>query len=364
MEVRELGQALRGGTFIESPFDSPVEEERVGDPDQKDDDRNYKGKAILCRSIEPLIPNGGVKDISAVEFNPRLRFFLDGSLRTKYLGEYVENERCFPILAAETACAVIRRDGTKLVPAKVAKNLSFIFPPKGGGDISDTIVQKLDALNQRWTASGIELRIEHLLIDEKFIEDMRYSMQGKARNLMHILEDGVATNLERDGDDWLVMDGAIRGAKFTDIPNTIGLAKSFSRKPRFQLKDTAPAEMITTYFSRMKVGYRSAVFKHEGERVVTWYLRIRSFPPMEPLGGIVKIDYNLQKDEMDTDSTKLVDEISAEVYALRNPSIYPNPRWPSFLYPIRLAEEVMGTTFMHPDLLGQYGTELKRAIKS
>lgn len=61
------------------------------------------------------------------------------------------------------------------------------------------------------------------------IRDVRYSMLGKARNIMHSLEHEVAESLHR-GDNWLVMDGAIRKEEFLKLDNTIGLAKSFSRK--------------------------------------------------------------------------------------------------------------------------------------
>ena len=59
-------------------------------------------------------------------------------------------------------------------------------------------------------------------------------MLGKARGLMHELEHETANNLNR-GQDWLVMDGAIRGSiEFLSLENTIGLAKSFSRIPLFK----------------------------------------------------------------------------------------------------------------------------------
>jgi hypothetical protein len=60
---------------------------------------------------------------------------------------------------------------------------------------------------------------------------------------------------------------------------------------------------------------------------------------------------------------QLVDEISAEVYEMRLPAVYPYPRWPSVIYPIRVAEMMMRTRFLNPEEVGYYGSLLKKAIQ-
>ncbi len=180
----------------------------------------------------------------------------------------------------------------------------------------------------------------------------------EGRDIMHSLEHEIAESLDREN-HWLVMDGAIRKEEFLKLDNTIGLAKSFSRKPVFDLGDGRPL-MITTYLSRVRDGERSAVFKKE--KVGFWYVRLRTYPPMEPLGGLVKIDFRLDEEELSQETIKLIDEISAEIYALRSPSVYPHPRWPSFIYPIRLAEEIMRSMYINKEIIGYYGRELKRII--
>ena len=356
-QIRKLGECLKDGEFIESPFDVPIEEERRGDPDQRDDDLNFSQGKNVCVSLEPTLPQGK-KRIDNVSYRPRLIYFLDGSLRTKYLGDYIEGERSFPILASEVSCAVVKREGKLLRPCKVDKRLVFIFPHKNTGLISDTIYEKLEELNRRWEEANSFLRIDFLRKERQDIRDVRYSMLGKARDIMHSLEHEVAEGLDR-GDDWLVMDGAIRKEEFLKLDNTIGLAKSFSRKPVFDLGDGRPL-MITTYLSRIRDGERSAVFKKE--KVGFWYVRLRTYPPMEPLGGLVKIDLRLDEEELSQETTKLIDEISAEIYTLRSPSVYPHPRWPSFIYPIRLAEEIMRSMYINKEIIGYYGRELKRVI--
>ncbi|MEM3385759.1 MAG: hypothetical protein QXE78_09555 [Nitrososphaeria archaeon] len=359
-QIFKLGEKLQGGEFIESPFDSPIEDERQGDPDQRDDDLNFSKDDNICISLEKDLKDAK-KDIKNIRYTPRLTYFLDGSLRTKYLGEYVEGSRSFPILASELSCAVVMKSGKSLLPHCVEKRLAFIFPHKDTGLISDTLYEKLFSLDQEWRKNNPLLRIEFLKKGSQEIRDIRYSMQGKARDLMHSLEHEVAENLARKN-DWLVMDGAIRKEEFLKLENTIGLAKSFSRKPTFDLGDGKPL-MITTYLSKIREGERSAVFKKSDEKVAFWYLRIRTYPPMEPLGGLVKIDFKMEETQLSSDLINLIDQISAEIYSFRSPSVYPHPRWPSFIYPIRLAEEIMASTYLNKEIIGYFSNILKKVIK-
>jgi hypothetical protein len=359
-QIFKLAEHLQGGEFIESPFDSPIEDERQGDPDQRDDDQNFLSDENVCVTLEKDLKDAK-KDIKNIQYTPRLTYFLDGSLRTKYLGEYIEENRSFPILASELSCAVVMKKGKCLVPYTVRKRLAFIFPHKDTGLISDTLYEKLYNLNQEWEKNNTLLRIEFLKKGYQEIRDIRYSMQGKARDLMHSLEHEVAEHLMLKN-DWLVMDGAIRKEEFLKLENTLGLAKSFSRKPTFDLGDGKPL-MITTYLSRVKEGERSAAFKKGDGKVVFWYLRIRTYPPMEPLGGLVKIDYKLENNYLTNDIVSLIDQISAEIYSFRSPSVYPHPRWPSFVYPIRLAEEIMASTYLNKEIIGYFSNILKKVIK-
>ena len=359
--IQELGKSLQGGDFIESPFDIPAEEERRGDPDQVDDDQNFADSEAACVAIQKSLPEGK-KDIESVSFTPRLTYFLDGSLRTKYLGEYIEGERSFPILATEVSCAVVKRNGKALQTQELRTRLAFVFPHKESGLVSDSLFEKLSSLNEAWKAANSTLAIEFLKKDSKGIRDVRYSMQGKARDIMHTLEHEVANRLDLRT-SWLVMDGAIRKEEFLSLSNTIGLAKSFSRKPTFDIGD-GRRRSITKYLATIREGERSAVFKTAlGQKVCFWYVRLRTYPPMEPLGGLVKIDFKFEPDELTQEVEKLVDEISAEIYASRAPSVYPYPRWPSFIYPIRMAEQVMRTAFINDELVGFYGNLLGRRVK-
>jgi hypothetical protein len=82
--------------LIRTPFEQPVEEERRGDVDQYDDNLNFPGNENVCEPVED-IPNYK-KNVTPHDHVKRFRFFLDGSIRTEYVGEYVEGGLSFPVI--------------------------------------------------------------------------------------------------------------------------------------------------------------------------------------------------------------------------------------------------------------------------
>ena len=97
--IPQLGEALGHANLVEAPFDDPIEEKRIGDPDRTEDDRFYEPGAVVT-TIEPDLDRGK-KDISSISFDDRFAFFLDGSIRTKYLGDYPDPPN---LLRIESRC--------------------------------------------------------------------------------------------------------------------------------------------------------------------------------------------------------------------------------------------------------------------
>jgi len=356
---------LKEGQLILSPFEGPVEEERRGDPDQTDDDANFVGANNLCVMAEPTLPNYK-KSVRNSTPESRFRYFLDGSIRTKYVGEYIEGSLGFPLIVSEIAVAVIERSGKTLKPAILRKNLYFVFPHKDSGLITDTTYDRLVQMQEMFCKESATTRVEFMKKAE-IVRDPRSSLLGKVRALMHEMEGSVARELARRDADWLVMDGTIDKEMFLALPSTIGLAKSFSRRPVFSVNGHVLT--LSAYMRSIKEGDRSAVFRKKlasGKTqpdIAFWYLRMRTFPPMEPLGGIVKIYMNIAGDsDLTKEQVDLVDLISSEVFSMRHPSVYPWPRWPSYIYPIRLAEMSIASAFLSSAYLSQVGEELKAAI--
>lgn len=359
-----IGRCMTGGELVLTPFEQPIEEESRGDPDQYDDNRNFSGGSEdLCEVVDPEGPHP--KKIAGTHNSKRFRYFLDGSIRTKYVGEYVEGGLSVPVIVSDISVAVVERLGQQLSARDYRKNLWFIFPHKDTGSISDTTYERIEELSRELEQSRSLTRIDFLKKSES-VGDVRTSLLGKVRSVMHNTEHDVAEHLDRSESDWLIMDGAIRKQEFVNLRSTIGLAKSFSRKPVFDIGSghlTLPA-----YMKSVKEGCRSAVFKKSGatdavyREVVFWYVRLRTFPPMEPLGGLVKVD--LRATQYDQDFTRVVDDISSELYDMRLPSVYPWPRWPSYVYPIRIAEIYMNSRFLGDFVLAEVGMQLKNAIVS
>ncbi|MEM0135976.1 MAG: hypothetical protein QXU18_12260 [Thermoplasmatales archaeon] len=356
--LANISKLLSEGDFIESPFDMPTEESRGWDQDKYDDDRNF-ARQKLCISVEKIVDHG-IRDISTVPFQPRLYYFLDGSLKTKYLGEYIEGDFSFPVIMSQTLCAVVKKDDTKLLKKAAEQKISIMFPSVDSGLIPNHLYTDLLELNKKWEKDKEPIRIEFLKKDE--VRDIRYSMLGKTRSLMHDLEVSTALSLKRD--KWLVIDGDLQKYNIGTITDVIGLAKSFSREPTFDLGKGGP-QSITRYLVQLGVGQRTSVFSSNTPDIAFWYIRLRNYPPMEPLGGIVKVEMNIKNYKMkgeeylNSEGINLVDELSAEIFSLRLPSLYPHPRWPSFIYPIRVCELIMRSMYINNDVMGYLGHLIK-----
>ncbi|MDI6788811.1 MAG: hypothetical protein QME51_10610, partial [Planctomycetota bacterium] len=70
--------------------------------------------------------------------NNVFRYFIDGSLRTYYLGTGIERNRTFPIELAQIGSSCIKRNDNGLVTVNAYKNKIILLVPKGGEGLSDS----------------------------------------------------------------------------------------------------------------------------------------------------------------------------------------------------------------------------------
>ena len=154
----------------------------------------------------------------------------------------------------------------------------------------------------------------------------------------------------------MVLDGAIRKEEFLGLEETIGLAKSFSRNPIFRTQDRGIIDVVSLV-SGLRQGERTAVFKHvpdaESDRatreVAFWYMRLRAGRGLQgPLQGIVKIDYHLPKDRLESGDLETVNTITRALGAEKYVSPYPTPRWHAHIYPIYTAENYIKSSLLSP----------------
>jgi hypothetical protein len=349
------------GKLLKTPLLEPAEEELPIDLEKREDDEKFKKRE--CFNIEfpkdrekPYINLG--KSLHREEKHV-FRFFLDGSLKTYYLGDYILPSFSFPILAGEIAAACLFRqdNGILNIPANgFRRRICLLLPNKSL--LPDELQRELDETSQKFQGHG--LKIEPQYTEETESKDWRSSLRAKGLSEMHNTEVQLAKDVRENPEEgWLIIDGAIRKKAFLDLENVIGLAKSFSRLPIFVIEG-GPTLDIVKLMVGLKEGERTLIFKQstaedDSEKEVKdnlgfWYLRLRMGEWLEnPLQGVVKVEMKIREDTASPEIIKIVNEISRALLAERTVSPYPTPRWHAHIYPIYIAE-----TYIKGNFLSQY----------
>jgi|GEM_PF-1134626 len=371
-----VGDPLKREEISVSFFgDSTIEEETRPDTDMRDDDRQIADaigdfrRAIEAFPIEQNWRTEFRKINLSVELDRKysLDYFIDGSIRTKYVGELIMPQGSGGALMVASVGAVsVKVDYEfRRVKPDIAKSKLFVYMINS---IPDTA---RDAIKNRLGQLDPPVKVE-FLSQEEARENIRGAAGGKARSEMHNTEIEVAKSINSNR-RWIAIDGALRKGEFIDLDKAIGIAKSFSGKVIFT-REGKPKTI--SHLAKMRVGERSKVYQYkiaqsdqESEeketlgKIVFWYLRIREPPPeMMPLGGIVKVDLSLKDDNKVIDATDLADRLSESILKVADPSIFPRPRWPSFVYPVRVAEEYLEPILYSGDEFMRLGISLKRVM--
>jgi len=357
--------------------DSPIEEETRPDIDMIDDN-NQIGRALgdFRRTIEAIpIENNWNTEFRKININEGLNneyllnYFIDGSIRTKYLGELItSNGSGGALMLASIGAIAVKIDyGSNKVLPVITKSKLYVYMIS---NLSDTTKERIkNELGKLDPPVNVEF-----LTQEETQENIRGTAGGKARNEMHNTEIEVAKVARSINPDlgWIVIDGALRKKEFIELDRAIGVAKSFGQKVIFKEGGTK----TISYLAGMKKGERSKVYRYKIlssnnesdekdtlERIAFWYLRIREPPPeMIPLGGIVKVDLSLKENNEFNNITEIADNLSESILKIADPSIFPRPRWPSFLYPIRVAEEYLEPILYSREEFLRLGISLKRVM--
>lgn len=354
--------------------DSPIEEETRPDSDMIEDEIQISRALGNSKRVIEAFP---IEDFSAdfrkvpfletVNEDYALEYFIDGSIRTKYLGEIITANGTGGALMIASLGAIsvkIDRNKWKVVPHNSLTRL-IVYMTGGLPDTTKTNIKaKLNSLSQAVNVEFIELGEAE--------SNIRSSAGGKARSEMHKTEIDVAKSIGSDR-KWIAVDGALRKKEFIDLERAIGIAKSFGGKVIFVGRGKSKT---ISHLARMKVGERTKVYRYRSlsndvdtderdtlEKIAFWYLRIRQPPPeMMPLGGIVKVDIAYKSDDAYEDLTGTADELSGSILRLSDPSIFPRPRWPSFAYPVRVAEECLEPLLYSKEEFMRLGISLKRVM--
>jgi len=282
------------------------------------------------------------------------RFFIDGSLRTYFLATGVEGPRTFPIELAQVGASVIVRDDRGSLSVLKGDHKILLLLPKGTRGLSDTVWQHLQQLNVK---SGLLEIVDFDLpdvISGDAKKDPRDKAGGKARFLMHEMEVSLieSTNHVRNGNDWLILDGAVKLGDFISAPYLIGVAKSFTKEPLFYFgSKKSDKKDVTTILAGLPYAYRTVAFKAYDGQVAFWYVRMWEQKDVDyPLMGVVKVE--LPRPNREPVPADLADLLSRALVAERSVTPYGlDRRWHCHLYPIFIAEQTIKNRFFSQQVL-------------
>jgi len=292
------------------------------------------------------------------------RYFLDGSLRSYFLGTVLEGDRSSPIHYAQVgACALFRRDDGTVV-REFLETRHFVLV--NGRSLSDAAWQELEGL----VASTIAT-LEDLSATDAFTKaygdvDLRVKAGGKIRYKMRELEaevmEKVLDKVNREA--WLIMDGSLMfqpilkrlQERYSDsIPPVLGVSKNFRKDPQFVFGRGPKAQRFSVYslLAHLRHEHRTPAFSAYEGQVVFWYVRLRPQGQVDyPLMGVVKCE--LVTPNREPVPTELIDLLSRALVAERNVTPHGRDRrWHAHLYPIFLAEQAIRNAFYSREVVQQ-----------
>ncbi len=289
------------------------------------------------------------------------RFFIDGSLKTYFLMTGIEDDRAFPVELAQIGAAVMERDDRGRIRARKPGRRALLLIPKGGSEgLSDTAWAAVERAC-KGTEDMFEL-INTLASGEgrrSAAKDLRDVAGGKARNEMHKMELNLIhdTDVARNDDAWLILDGGVQLNEFMNHPYMIGVAKSFSKDLVFPGSKRGRYIDLSTLLSKLPAEHRTPAFLISTERfkgrVAVWYVRLRGLRALNyPLMGVVKVELPLLGNPPSKVPTDMVDLLSRCLVAERSVTPYGlDDRWHCHLYPIFQAEQYIKNSFVTADIV-------------
>jgi hypothetical protein len=288
----------------------------------------------------------------------RFRYFIDGSVRSYFLGTVLEHGRDTPILYAQIGACALRRedDGTVRVHDLQTRHLLLAeqqqLSPQAWGSLQSlcppNLVDLVDTSPNQPGAMGM---------------DPRNRANGVARFQMRCLEGEIMGQLlPHLGDEWLIMDGSLMFDPIRRIllsastqPPVLGVSKNFRKDPQFDVGRGPRAVRYSIYrlLAKLPHEHRTLAFKALDGQVAFWYVRLRPQGAMDyPLMGVVKCE--LVTPSYEPPDSRLLDELSSALVAERSVSPHGRDRrWHAHLYPIYLAEQAIRSRFYSHEVVRQ-----------
>ncbi|MBV7333921.1 hypothetical protein KFU94_64570 [Chloroflexi bacterium TSY] len=288
-----------------------------------------------------------------------LRYFVDGSALTYFIGTVLEQERSTPVQLSQVGAAMVyRHDDGNISVANANHSVLLTLEKKA---LSDDLWSKVEQTISR--IKGFKLcdsATNNAYTDAMNLQEARPRGAHCANWHMRELEKILSKDVGRDQSDWLVIDGSL-GNEYENwkSPPVIGVAKTFRRDSQFELGTGPRAKKLSLYGLLKDLGenQRTVVFSRKRKdgsnegKILFWYVRIRPQKGLDyPLMGVIKAEMpNPSQQPVGSD---LIDEISGCLIAER--SVAPHGRdgrWHAHLYPIYIAERVIRGRFYSEEML-------------
>ena len=283
-----------------------------------------------------------------------LRYFLDGSARTFFLGDVVEGRRRTPVHVAQIGAAgVFRKDNGQVHVVRPVHRIVLMMDKKAVS-FGEKVEELVKNAGSRY---GFHDSMEEDGETEKTSagKEPRSRAAHKAHHLMAELEDVLGRELKREKGQWLVLDGSLSKDLFRwkDVAEFFGVTKSFSREPVFKLPGARGGRVVNLYelIAELPFSARTCAFSARSGKVGMWYVRLREQRHLDyPLMGVIKVEFpNPAAEAIQSD---LVDEISGALVAERQVTPHGvDTRWHAHLYAIYLAEQAVKNGFVSTEVL-------------
>jgi hypothetical protein len=292
-----------------------------------------------------------------------LRYFLDGSFRSYFLGTILEGHRQTPVHFAQIGACLLRRedDGTVRRANLRVENLLLV----GRQQLSESLWQRIETWARDVGIQVVDLTERDVVSDILSDFDLRNKAGGKVRYKMRNLEgECMGEILGNIGEHWSVADGSLLFDPILqrllncgrDPPPVMGVSKNFRKDPQFTFGRGPRKERRSIYqlLADLPAEHRTAAFSAREGRVVFWYVRLREQRHLDyPLMGVVKAEL-VNPSQEPVDPT-LLDLLSQVLVAERTVAPHGlDRRWHAHLYPIYLAERAVRESLFSREVVQQF----------
>jgi hypothetical protein len=348
---------------------------------------------------------------------PVLEYFVDGSIRSIYIGSIQTHRYVFPMHISQIGVAVLLRSKEELkchIPFE--QRFVIVLPISYLGDASKIKINKIISEMPKEISDKVLLidTVETVDAEElKEISDVpktRYDLLRmralrRARYEMQRLEDKVLYRLADDvkefPNSYVVVDGTLldKGSYKGNIVDNddellkqcIGVSKSFTIRllegielgPQSKtMSEEQKAKISMEYqklFFKFSKGVRTPLFhlspKLTGIKFrkprLSWYLKLHSSGEVggDPMSGIVRLDITchhknrIEKEVSEKKPSSFINDLSYALYQERLPVAYEDRRWHNLLYPIYVVEKCIKSNFCSLETLKGLFYSILREVK-